>query len=194
MTTKSSEPSFVRFQCPCGAQLRAGKKFAGSKELCPKCRRPVVVPLPSSSRSIAESRDILNAELVEGTCGICQSIIIESESVKICEACQLPYHSECWSENLGCGAYGCRNVNVERMGPDIRITAPAVSARYQPPALSETPSHYPDSTIAWAGARDRATDNDAIPWEYAILAASVVCAVMSLFTCGVPALLIETLA
>lgn len=43
------------------------------------------------------------------TCSICQSAIITGEHVVYCPDCALPFHHECWQENGGCSAYGCKS-------------------------------------------------------------------------------------
>ena len=83
------------------------------------------------------------------TCGICLTALSNDEPQTRCPACDLAYHEECWRHNLGCGAYGCSQVNALRTGPDIRITVPAqpnppatVSAddEVSEPPLSPSPS------------------------------------------------------
>ncbi|MCZ7648017.1 MAG: hypothetical protein M5U26_22620 [Planctomycetota bacterium] len=48
------------------------------------------------------------AELAGQLCSICQTTVIAGESVVACPCCALPFHSECWDENRGCSAYGCK--------------------------------------------------------------------------------------
>lgn len=42
------------------------------------------------------------------SCPICLARFQPAEAGVGCPACRLPYHAECWSENGGCGAFGCR--------------------------------------------------------------------------------------
>jgi len=42
-------------------------------------------------------------------CSICQTSILDGEAVKVCDKCNIEYHSECWEENTGCATYGCPN-------------------------------------------------------------------------------------
>jgi hypothetical protein len=41
-------------------------------------------------------------------CSICQTNIIAGERIVYCPHCSLPFHVECWDENKGCSAYGCK--------------------------------------------------------------------------------------
>lgn len=42
------------------------------------------------------------------SCSICQTTIIAGEQAVRCPHCELPFHQECWKENKGCSAYGCK--------------------------------------------------------------------------------------
>ena len=50
------------------------------------------------------------AQLALPSCAICLSNLTPGEANVECPACRAPYHSDCWSDNGGCGAYGCRLV------------------------------------------------------------------------------------
>lgn len=41
-------------------------------------------------------------------CSICQTAILSGEQVLTCPHCSLPFHADCWGENRGCSAYGCK--------------------------------------------------------------------------------------
>jgi len=44
-------------------------------------------------------------------CAICLAGVAPGEEgVVACPACGAPYHTDCWSDNGGCGVYGCRLV------------------------------------------------------------------------------------
>jgi|WetSurMetagenome_2_1015567.scaffolds.fasta_scaffold62990_2 hypothetical protein len=47
--------------------------------------------------------------MVGKVCSICQTAIVAGEPVLECPDCGLPFHQECWTENRGCSAYGCRS-------------------------------------------------------------------------------------
>lgn len=49
-----------------------------------------------------------DGDVVGRECPICRSQVVRGEPVVACPACGLGYHDECWRENEGCGAYGCR--------------------------------------------------------------------------------------
>jgi len=37
-------PAMVRFQCPCGKQIKAPAKYAGKKGRCPQCQQQLIIP------------------------------------------------------------------------------------------------------------------------------------------------------
>lgn len=41
-------------------------------------------------------------------CSICQTPIMAGERIVDCLHCALPFHTDCWKENRGCSAYGCK--------------------------------------------------------------------------------------
>ncbi|MGZ4808112.1 MAG: hypothetical protein ACXVJT_09055 [Thermoanaerobaculia bacterium] len=43
-------------------------------------------------------------------CAICMSAIESGEAASDCTGCHARYHQECWTENGGCGVYGCSQV------------------------------------------------------------------------------------
>lgn len=40
-------------------------------------------------------------------CPYCKTKIKEGDDVKVCPACNIPHHAECWAENKGCTTFGC---------------------------------------------------------------------------------------
>ena len=58
---------------------------------------------------------------LQALCSICQSPIDDGEDTLACPECHLPFHAECWQENMGCAAYGCPQVNALKKGPDLTI-------------------------------------------------------------------------
>jgi hypothetical protein len=110
-------------------------------------------------------------------CGVCQCAIEEQDVQMACPQCRLPYHAECWSENLGCAAYGCSQVNALKQGPDIRIA--------NPPPLAGYAARHPAA---------HAEPESAIPWDFLLLSASAIGFLASMVTCGVASLLLGLLA
>lgn len=45
-----------------------------------------------------------------GSCAICQSPLGTGEEKINCPDCGTAYHTDCWSDNRGCGVYGCPQV------------------------------------------------------------------------------------
>lgn len=41
-------------------------------------------------------------------CGVCQTPVGTDEAIGLCALCETLHHVECWRENGGCAAYGCR--------------------------------------------------------------------------------------
>ena len=57
-------------------------------------------------------------------CAICQTAIVAGEHILYCPDCRLPFHKECWTENRGCSAYGCKSAP-----PTVKAdTAPALTS------------------------------------------------------------------
>jgi RING finger family protein len=52
-----------------------------------------------------------------GCCAICQTDFQPGEQIGPCPACQAPFHGDCWDENGGCAAYGCRLVPLVTAAP-----------------------------------------------------------------------------
>lgn len=54
-------------------------------------------------------------------CSICQTKIIFGEELVNCHICNLPFHHECWDENKGCSAYGCKGApSTEKLSPEVQ--------------------------------------------------------------------------
>src|SRR5215207_3213796 len=99
-------------------------------------------------------------------CGICQSAIQPTEETQACPSCGLSFHIECWQENWGCSAYGCKQVN----------------------ALKPAGADQPSAAEAQALAEELEIDT-AFPWDYLILGASAFAMILSGLTFGIPSLL-----
>jgi hypothetical protein len=121
--------------------------------------------MPSDAHATSESEPQL--------CSICQTQIEVGDPSTSCDECHLPFHVECWEENLGCSAYGCPNVNALRVGPDIQINSP-------PPL----PSHFRANT-----SNNAPPGQSDIPWEYLLLAAAALGSLFGLLCFGVFALM-----
>src|SRR5688572_3964792 len=64
------------------------------------------------SQETAKPQPPTQMQMVMRECGICQSSIFPDENVTVCSSCGLTFHAECWTENWGCAAYGCEQVNA----------------------------------------------------------------------------------
>jgi hypothetical protein len=188
----------ILVDCACGAPLWVAAMFFGKRGKCRFCgavidvpdRRGgakatpapvgaagvVVVDRPPRAPAPARAAEVVAAPAA--ACGACQSEIAGGESVTTCPACGLTFHADCWTENLGCAAYGCSQVNAlaptKAEPAEIRAdeTADADDDDPAPPVESIDDDDAPKATAA-----------------YALLAASVVGVVAGALTFGVPALL-----
>jgi len=109
------------------------------------------------------------------TCSICQWQVMSGEETTRCPSCGLTFHADCWTENCGCSAYGCDQVNV--LHPDY---AAQRAARAEAVAAGAEAIDIDDLT---PGARAP------LPWEFVLLAASVFAALAALLTFGATSLL-----
>jgi hypothetical protein len=89
--------------CPCGAKPRAGFDLVGKRVKCPSCRGSLQVP----DRAAAAEPVADPASTAASSCTICLSSLGGGLPAVRCPACRLAYHAECWTENGGCGAFGC---------------------------------------------------------------------------------------
>jgi len=188
----TKEESFT-FSCECGKTLRARLSIVGRKAKCKTCGRIITIPKPRETYAFGAQDGTGNgskagATTVDELCSICQTPI-ESDEPKIdCGRCSLPFHEECWRENLGCSAYGCPNVNALKRGPDILIT--------NPPPLPLPPSPGEDG-IPWknssVGPPPLPPLEDGIPWEFVLLAASVFATILGTFMCGLPTIVVAVI-
>jgi len=180
----SASPATIRFACECGAVLKARTQLAGRKGVCGRCGATMIIPLAGAAVT-AELIEDDNAIPVSEICGVCQCPIEDDEFDErlTCDRCELPFHTECWEENLGCSAYGCENVNALKMGADITIPASdaaAAAPRRGPPAAPR--------------ATDRSAAPEGTPWEYLCMGGAAVVAPLSLVMFGLPSLLVAAAA
>ncbi len=185
-----------QFACQCGAVLTARASQVGRKGQCQRCQ--LVLEIPDPATVAGKSFTTENAVEIQEVCSVCQTGIDDDDERTACQACGLPFHSECWQENLGCSAYGCKNVNALKVGPDISIQGlgPPTTTPQASPLMQPGPTMQPGGT--WSPQRlqrtkQRPVEAD-VPWEYVVLAASALAALFSIVTCGFPSLLMGVLA
>jgi DNA-directed RNA polymerase subunit M/transcription elongation factor TFIIS len=166
----TGQDTVVRFRCECGAVLTARAKLSGRKGKCKKCGNVLVIPAAEESLRADEAPDAVG---IQEMCSVCQTVIEDDDARTTCNACKLPFHEECWQENLGCSAYGCSNVNALKQGADIVLN------ELPPPAH---PRFHP--------ARPQKRDEDDLPWDHLLLAASAIATVVGFVTCGVPTMIV----
>lgn len=182
----TKEESFA-FSCECGAKLRARLVIVGHKAWCKTCGRKITIPKPRESHRHGTSDDNgskASAIAVDELCSICQNLIEGNDRKTLCSKCGLPFHEECWQENLGCSAYGCPNVNALKIGPDIRIgNPPPVPVANLSPIMPAYPSL----------AAQHPASEDGVPWEFVLLAASVFATLLGAFMYGLPTIVVAVI-
>jgi hypothetical protein len=178
MSTAGDET--IRLRCTCGAILAAKPAHARRQGRCRRCGRIIEIPAPEEVVQLEAVEG--EAEAVQELCSICQTGLEEQDARIVCDACGLPFHRECWQENLGCAAYGCRNVNRLKRGPDISLAGLSPAAPvYRPP------TSYPAFQPAAVPRQD-------LPWDYLLLGSSALGCLLSVVTCGLPSLVVGVLS
>lgn len=182
----------IQFRCLCGTVVRAPSHLAGRRAKCPKCARTVLIPgttLPSRSTPSdtdqttaprpsvpASSEAKKNHDLAPPeVCSFCNCVITRGEGQAACPVCRLPFHLDCWKDNLGCSAYGCSQVGILSQEPEMRLP-PNLMSLPTPPPLS-----LPSSTPT------RPSDID-FPWDFAFLGLGVLAFLLSVLAYGLPSL------
>jgi len=126
----TSQPGKIEFRCTCGTLFRVDAKLAGRRGRCQTCGASLLIPrgledvadksvrLASQTPAQGGGEEDVN---IQRLCSICQCDIEPDDKIIECPECNLPYHGDCWSENLGCSTYGCPQVNKLKAGPDLRV-------------------------------------------------------------------------
>jgi hypothetical protein len=132
-TGQTAQAAKIEFQCTCGAHFRVDARLSGRMGRCQTCGAALTIPQASTSEPVAAAKELAEAQdgagqgtegqevPVQALCSICQCPVDDGEDVLTCPECHLPFHSECWQENLGCSTYGCPQVNILKKGPDLKI-------------------------------------------------------------------------
>jgi len=149
--------------CACGAPLWTPWDYAGQVGRCRYCGNqvdgtPNQKTPPTAAQSVAET----------GTCGACHSDINTGEATKRCPDCGVTFHANCWTENLGCSSYGCKQVGI--LDPNRNTEEPV-----------EAESISPGELELGAASSGRSVD-----WSYPMLAAALGSALAGLLAFGVP--------
>ncbi|MEX2169430.1 MAG: FHA domain-containing protein [Pirellulales bacterium] len=168
-----SEEKSVVVNCRCGTAYVLPVTFGGRRGKCKRCGHSLLIPIepaqtgaatatPTPTKHPNESQQ-QQRQRSKTTCSICQSEFSADDPRITCEYCGLPFHEECWRDNLGCATYGCGNVGLLKQGPEIAIRVPIA-----PPIAAGTLGD--DSPTSPAGEKSSW-------WSYAgyILAALVYC-------------------
>jgi hypothetical protein len=194
----------IAFECPaCTAPLWATLNFAGGTGQCKYCGNEVVVPRPKAFGAPAPAAFVPPASPTvvppapppqavaapslrrnrdgEQICGVCQSAISVFEEQCSCPNCGLVFHADCWTENYGCSAYGC---------PQVNALAPLATHEHSRNGSAPGPeSESSHAQPAYAAAADSELDKPPrFPWEFLLLAGSVFSALVGALTFGLPSL------
>jgi hypothetical protein len=154
----------VIFECECTARLWAPMTLAGSTVRCRHCQRDVTCPTIFTPRENTKVTEIAD-------CAICLSKVTDADEQHVCESCGAVYHAECWTDNCGCAAYGCKQVNVLSSDHHKTGTAEPIDDEME---LDDLATGVPGK----------------VPWDAALMGAATVGTVLGLLSFGVPALLV----
>ena len=175
----------IEFQCQCGKKLRAPRKYSGRRAKCAKCGHQLIVPGETAQQTsedavanLPESAAVSGTKIHETTtvpestatrlhiCSYCSFEIDEElDDTTTCDVCELPFHTDCWTENSGCSAFGCKNDH---------ILSPAV-----PPFIIDDGQNQSEIS-------DLPTND--MPWGNIFLAMNLIGSLFGLLLCGIPAL------
>jgi hypothetical protein len=92
-------------------------------------------------------------------CSYCEGEFDGTERDYFCPECCLRFHEQCWIENQGCAAPGCKSQHVLKGPETIKIPSP--------------PGHSPGVSQA---------ETAQTPWEYALLLGTVILGIVSFMT------------
>ncbi len=133
----------ILFECSCGAKLWSALRLSGTVLRCKRCRGEV--QCPAIFEPAERPADAVVAEAA--TCGVCLTVVEDQDTRHVCGGCGAIYHADCWAENLGCAAYGCKQVNV--LSPDF---VPVVEQNDETPDLPVEPQRHWDGGLLGASA------------------------------------------
>ena len=187
-----TDPNGITFDCGgCGARLWAAARRAGKSGSCPKCKAGVTYPIAQDlelapadlTATVAglvldpasdEAAPVTAPEAATAApapapqtaayelCSICQSSISDCDGRTACPCCGLHFHADCWTENCGCSAYGCPQVNA--LAAESLEASPSERETAQPDDEPEAKPFVPVWVDEPAGR---------FPWKIAVLAALV---------------------
>jgi hypothetical protein len=176
--SKDFSETGILFTCECGARLWMPAGNSGMEATCRKCGHLVVIPDKHHKRQAPEAPlapirptvpPVAPIVTEKAICSICQWELKPTDDIHKCPECGLTFHAECWTANCGCSAYGCKQVNA---------LAPTDEAA--PAAPSEDIGHPPEVAHGEPASR--------LPKEHALLAGSVIAALLGALAFGLPAL------
>lgn len=175
----TASPSGIVFNCVCGVCLWAKDDAVTGVVTCRKCHVKIVVPAESTNADSGETvaglvfsvvPETLSAPVPSGTCSICQWPTNTEDVLTTCPACGLTFHAQCWTENRGCSAYGCAQVNAIIVGRGSEVGG----GFGRPPFTTDHPPPAPR----------------AVSVGHAMLAASIAGGVLGLLAFGTMALIV----
>ncbi|MDD4493071.1 MAG: RING finger protein [Eubacteriales bacterium] len=69
-------------------------------------------------------------EFIGKTCPFCKTAIQPGEDMKVCHACGMPHHQNCWEENKGCTTFGCAEQQIDRHSNSTQSPPPSAPPTY----------------------------------------------------------------
>ena len=76
------------------------------------------------------------------TCPYCQTPIKPRDDVRVCNACDMPHHTECWATNGGCTTYGCTGMAAPARQATSTFTWPTEQQGQYPQVSQNTSNPY----------------------------------------------------
>ena len=129
----------IPVSCPCGRRLTVRADLAGSRGRCPSCGRLLEIPAAAAPQADLGAGRAKLEHTHGATCAVCQTLIEEGDQPVGCQACDSPYHRECWNEYGGCAAYGCANAPKQEPKRDVEKQCP-FCAELIPAKVTRCPS------------------------------------------------------
>lgn len=201
----------ILFQCACGAPAWVHHKLQQATLRCRHCQAILKAPVIIEGQAAGLAQIITRASIahspgasqatpglsiaktpakpassdqalgMEVVCSVCQCPLLSGETIIECPECGLTFHEECWTENKGCSAYGCKQVGI--LDPEVQAMAHAAT---QAPSDAAVEQALADHAQAQAEAHT--------PWEYLLLALSLLSLAIAAPTFGIPSLAVGILA
>jgi pSer/pThr/pTyr-binding forkhead associated (FHA) protein len=142
------------------AHSTRGLKMEPAAQPVERRTRRSIFDEPAPPPPVPVAPDETQSEVI---CGACQLPVSLLEEKYECPECGVTLHAECWTENLGCSTYGCKQVGV-------------LDPHRDEPKITASPAAAEDAGVAGAD----------VEWAYLFLAMSLGAALLGAMSFGVP--------